>query len=486
MGFASDMETGAGADERQLAALGYRQQLSRSLGLLSNFSVGFTYLSPIVGVYTLFAIFLASAGPFFIWTYPIVLIGQFLVVFTFAEIASQYPIAGGIFQWAKRLVGPRYGFMAGWMYTLALLITVAAVAFGANLYAAPLFGWENNSITTILVAVAVIAGGGILNMLGIRRLAFLARLGVAVEVIGTVGLAAWLLLTDRHQDPGVIFQTNGAADYLPVFLAAILAGVWVFYGFEACGDIAEEVKDPGTKVPRAMMWTLLVGGVTTILLVFALILAIPDLGAVGSTAIDDILLANFGETGFKIALVMILFAYVSCTIAIQGAAVRLVYSFARDGMIPFASTLSRVNPRFHMPPGAVLVAIVVPAAITLLPSATVTMIINFAVIGIYIGFQSVVVGAIIARRRGWVPSGKYNLGRWGMIVNVAALVYGVSAILILSYYSTAGDDFFTRWQVPILAAIGFAAGLAYLLIARPTVKVQEGAASDAATETASA
>ena len=54
MASASDVAT-HGADERQLAALGYRQQLSRSLGLLSNFSVGFTYLSPVVGVYTLFA-----------------------------------------------------------------------------------------------------------------------------------------------------------------------------------------------------------------------------------------------------------------------------------------------------------------------------------------------------------------------------------------------------------------------------------------------
>ena len=118
----------AGADERQLAELGYRQQLSRSLGLLSNFAVGFTYLSPIVGVYTLFAFGVATAGPAYFWSYPIVLIGQFLVVFTFGEVASQYPLAGGIFQWSKRLVGPRYAFMSGWMYTRALVITVGAVA----------------------------------------------------------------------------------------------------------------------------------------------------------------------------------------------------------------------------------------------------------------------------------------------------------------------------------------------------------------------
>jgi amino acid transporter len=479
---ASDVAAQGAADERQLAALGYKQQLSRSLGLLSNFSVGFTYLSPVVGVYTLFAFGLATAGPAFIWSYPIVLIGQFLVVFTFGEVASQYPLAGGIFQWTKRLVGPRYAFMAGWMYTMALLITVAAVAYGANLYAAPLFGYEVTDTSTIITAVVIIALGGVLNMLGIRRLAILARLGVAVEIAGTVGLAVWLLLTDRHQDVGVIFQNGGAGagDYTGAFLAAALAAVWVFYGFEACGDIAEEVQNPSAKVPRAMIWTLGVGGAVTIFLVFALILAVPDIGAVisgdNAAPIDAILAASFGDVGSKIALALILFAYVSCTIAIQGASIRLVYSFARDGMVPGSDALSRVNPRFHMPPGAVLVATIVPAIITFLPSATVAKIITFAVIGIYIGFQSVVLASIIARRRGWKPSGVYNLGRWGMTVNVLALIYGVSAIVILSIKTPAlSDDFLDKWLVPVSAGVVAIIGLLYLVIAKPRENIQDHA-----------
>ena len=479
---ASDVAAQGAADERQLAALGYRQQLSRSLSLLSNFAVGFTYLSPIVGVYTLFAFGVMTAGPAYIWSYPIVLIGQFLVVFTFGEVASEYPLAGGIFQWTKRLVGPRYAFMSGWMYTMALLITVAAVAYAANTYAAPLFGYEASDTTTILAAVVVIVLGGILNMLGIRRLAVLARLGVAVEIAGTVGLAVWLLLTDRHQDFGVVFQTAGAGagDYVGAFLAAALAAVWVFYGFEACGDIAEEVHDPSRKVPRAMIWTLGVGGAVSIFLVFALLVAVPDIGAVISgadaTPIDAILAASFGDTGSKIALAMILFAFVSCTIAIQGASIRLVYSFARDGMMPGARTLSRVNPRFHMPPGAVLVATIVPAIITLLPSATVAKIITFAVIGIYIGFQSVVLASIIARRRGWTPSGTFNLRGWGMTVNVLALIYGVSAIVILSIKTPAAtEDFLDKWLVPVSAAIVAAIGLLYLVIAQPKENIQQEA-----------
>src|SRR3982750_2613354 len=92
------------ADAAQLASFGYRQQLTRALGLWSNFSLGFTYLSPVVGVYTLFAFGLATAGPAFIWTIPIVVAGQMLVVLSFGEVASRYPIAGGIYPGGKKLL----------------------------------------------------------------------------------------------------------------------------------------------------------------------------------------------------------------------------------------------------------------------------------------------------------------------------------------------------------------------------------------------
>ncbi len=227
MASASNVSAQGAADERQLAALGYRQQLSRSLGLFSNFAVGFTYLSPVVGVYSLFAIGLGLGGPAFIWSMPIVIFGQFMVVGVFSEVASQYPLAGGIYQWSKRLVGPRYAFMSGWMYTIALLITVAAVAYAANLFAAPLFGWELTDESTIVVAVAVIALGGVLNMLGIRRLALLARAGLVVEIAGSLVLGVILLFVDRKQDIGVIFETYGVGgdDYLGAFLAAALFSV---------------------------------------------------------------------------------------------------------------------------------------------------------------------------------------------------------------------------------------------------------------------
>jgi amino acid transporter len=474
------------ADAAQLASFGYRQQLTRALGLWSNFSLGFTYLSPVVGVYTLFAFGLATAGPAVIWTIPLVVAGQMLVVLTFGEIASQFPIAGGIYQWTKQLVGDRYAWFSGWFYSWALLVTIAAVAFGGAAYVAALFGFELTSTNTKLIAIAMIALAAAINLTGVRNLARIAIFGVIAEVVGTVVLGIIILASERHHGVGVIFETAGAGDgaYLGAFLAAALFSVWIFYGFEACGDVAEEVIDPSRKIPRAMIMTLAFGGLTAFFITLSYILAVPSFSAVISgenanpiIATIDAALGNFGS---KVALTMVVIAFVSCTLAIQAAAIRLIFSYARDGMIFGSRALSTVSPRFHMPPGAVAVAAIIPALITLMPTATVARIITFAVVGIYISFQLVVLAALIARRRGWKPSGAFTLGSWGSIVNAAALVYGVAAIVILSDKTPPyGDGFIDRWLVPISAGIVALVGLAYLLLANPRANVREDARAGA-------
>ena len=123
---------------------------------------------------------------------------------------------------------------------------------------------------------------------------------------------------------------------------------------------------------------------------------------------------------------------------------------------------------------------VIPALMLLLSGSTVARIITFAVVGIYISFQLVVLATLIARQRGWQATGAFSLGRSGWIVNVVALVYGVSAIVILSIKTppAAGSGFFDRWLVPISAGIVAAVGLAYLFIFKPKAVVRADARAD--------
>ena len=238
--------------------------------------------------------------------------------------------------------------------------------------------------------------------------------GFVAELIGALFVGIWLLLFERHHDFGVFFDalgTEGDGSYVGAFLAASLLGLYLFYGFEACGDVAEEVPDPGRTIPKAMRRTIYVGGAAALLITAALILAQPDFAAIISGEQADpvgaVLADVFGTVGSKIITVIVLISFLSCVLSLQAAASRLLYSYARDHMIFASDALSRFSPTRHVPPIALTVAAVVPAALVaiaeLISSSALLRVISFASAGIYIAFQMVVRAALVARSRGWVP-----------------------------------------------------------------------------------
>jgi len=70
--------SGQERDSEDLARFGYSQELKRSLGLFSSFAVAFSYISPSTGIFTLFALGLTTLGGVFIWTWPVVALGDLL------------------------------------------------------------------------------------------------------------------------------------------------------------------------------------------------------------------------------------------------------------------------------------------------------------------------------------------------------------------------------------------------------------------------
>ncbi len=163
------------------------------MNLWENFALGFTYLSPVVGVYTLFAISLAAGGAPFFWSYVLVGAGQLLVCLVFCEIVSEYPIAGGILPWARRLVGGRWGWLAGWIYLWALWMTIAAVAVGAAPYVTALLGTSAaGSTMTATIALLLLTLTTILNLSGTRWLGRMVLVGFAAELVGALAVGFYL------------------------------------------------------------------------------------------------------------------------------------------------------------------------------------------------------------------------------------------------------------------------------------------------------
>lgn len=480
-------------DEEHLAVLGYEGKFDRSMSFWANFALGFTYLSPLVGVYSLFAVALSTGGPPSIWWMIIVACGQMLVALVFGEVVSQYPIHGGIYPWARRLWGRRYAWLAAWVYIWALIVTVTAVAeFGAG-FLTSLFGVELTPGTNLLFTLALLLLALAINFSGTKWLARIARIGLFAELIGVIGLGLYLLLFQRQHPFSVFFDTMGTegdGSYLPVFFASALAGLFLFYGFEACGDVAEEVSDPARRIPKAMIMTIIVGAISALFSFGGYVLAAPNLEAIVSGEVGDpipaILEATLGTVGAKIFLVIAVTAFISCVLSLQAAASRLLYSFARDGMLPGHVWLSKVSERSKVPTNALIVACTVPALICVLIFINENILVpvtSFAILGIYLSFQMVVFASLRQRFKGWKPAGPFSLGALGMIVNIVALAYGIFAMILLATPGSTGD-FFTDYVVLIGLAVVLITGLLYLFIARPDARsdAPEGDAREVADE----
>jgi amino acid transporter len=452
------------SDDARLESLGYRPQLNRVLGLFANFSVAFTYLSPMVGIYSLFALGLGAGGPGYVWTTWLPVAGMLLVALVFGELASHYPIAGALYQYSKYNVGRRYGWFVGWFYGIALLVTVASVDTGVVLYVTNLlhnwFNWNLNPsshVVILVVTLILLAIQSTLNITGAKVMGRVAQFGVYVEILGTVGIAIILAIHGFHHGVGFLFTTQGVqhaatnplgmnfnGSYLGALVIAVLAPVYIFYGFESAGDISEETKNAGRQVPRAMRHALIWGGLTSFILTAALLLAIPNTKGGFATAVTGGIPNILGQlpSGLQdFLLLVICFAFFSCGTSIQGAGSRLAFSYARDGALPGAKWISRVNPRFKTPVNALLGGAVVTVLFVLLEFATpshnikflfitypantnvLLSLISFGVSGIYLSFLLTVIGAIVARAKGWIPQGRFRLGKWAWPVTIVAALY---------------------------------------------------------------
>lgn len=466
-----------GDDAVQLAALGYETHFRREMRLRDNLALGFTYLSPLVGIYILFAFAIDQVGPPAIWALVLAGAGQMLVALVFGEIVSQFPIAGGVYPWARRLWGRRYAWMVGWIYAWALLVTLGSVAYGVAPISASFFGVANTWEWAIGSALVLTALAGMVNFSGTRNLGRLALFGFLAELVGVIGVSVYLILFHAKRSPAVVFDSFDAVDgttWMSAFLFGALIGIWQFYGFEACGDVAEEVPDPGRQVPKAMRLTIVVGGATAVLLFLAFAMSIPDLTAATTgqdpDPIGSIFAAAFGTFGSKLFLGIALISFLAVMLSMQASVSRMIYSYGRDRMIFGSRILSKFDERRGIPPAALAVAVIVPLGFVLIFASSanaLAKITSFAALGIYITFQLVVFAALIARLRGWRPAGRWTLGRWGLPVNVAALVYGISAAVNLAWPRTPDVPWFDNYIVLLGAAIVIGAGLLFMTVAKP-------------------
>jgi urea carboxylase system permease len=425
------MHEHAGSDEADLARFGYKQELRRSLGVFSSFAVAFSYISPSTGIFTLFALGLGTIGGVFIWSWPLVAFGQFMIALGFAELASHYPVAGSVFQWTKYLAGKTYSWFAGWIYLFAGILTVAGVCVTLPLALIPAFqnmGWNlaNSLHNQRIIAIITLVVITIMNIFGVKLVAIVNNTGVLFEILGMVVFAFILALFHHHQSGAVIFHTGGTSLTTGTFLIAMFMSLFVIYGFDTAGTLAEETRDPRREAPKAILGSIIGAFVIGGIFLYACLLAIPNLGDAvkGPFGPADIIDANFGNAFSTVFLLVVAAAIFVCCLSIQTSTIRLGFGMARDRALPGSRWLARVHPQLHTPIFT-CIAIGVLAFIPMLQYAGAAIIAIAATAMIYLAYFVGNLALLRARLRGW-PKAKapFSLGRWGLPVNLLGLAWG--------------------------------------------------------------
>jgi len=438
--------------------------LLREFSLRTAFALAFAFISPIVALYSIFALGIMASGPGFWLGFPVALAGQLLVALVFSMLVSRFPLEGSVYQWSRQLGGARYGWFAGWTYIWTLVITMAAVSFGGAGFLAQLLGLDPAARgVTLPLALALIGLATWGNTRGRHVLSALVGLCVLSELIGSVGVGAWLLLTGRVHPVAIVFSSPdflaGSGGWLGFFDSKAAAAVaicgWAFVGFESAGSIAEEVRDPGRNAPRAMLGALVFVAAVVSFSGLALLLSIPDLAdAISGRSTDPVvetLVAHCGPVVFRCLLVLFVIGFLACLLGIQTSASRVIWAFARDGELPGAALLVRLSGADRIPAHAIIASGLLAASIfSIAATHLYAILVAFTTAGFYIAFGFPVLASAWTLLRGrWLPT-PFSIGRLTGPVIVAAAAWTAFETVNIAWPRVASAPWYESWAVVLM------------------------------------
>jgi urea carboxylase system permease len=481
-------------DSDELAGFGYKQELDRSLGSFSSFAAGFSYISILTGVFELFGFGVLNAGPAVWWSWIVVFVGQMAVALCFAELAGQFPLAGSVYQWSKRMGSDFLSWMTGWILIIGSIVTVAAVAVAwqvvlpqvstkfefigtsadAGTYLTP-----NGAKNAIILGAILVVFATIINMLGVKIMARINNFGVIVELIGSTILVI-LLIFHFHRGPAVVTRTLGTGaghqwGYFGAFLIGGIMSAYVMYGFDTAGTLAEETNEPRRAAPPAILRALATAGLIGALLILFALMSVKDIHDknLGILGLPYVIKQALGNTLGNVFLIASAIAITVCCLAVCTACIRMLFSMARDGRLPFGSHIARVSGRAKVPiVPALLVGVLSLAllAVNIANQSAFATLTSVAIIMFYLPYLAVTGSMLSKRLRGEWPRAAhgpyFNMGRWGLPVNIFAVVYGAIVAFEIAWPRAAvyGTKWYFRFGAYEFIGASFLVGCLYYFL----------------------
>jgi urea carboxylase system permease len=386
------------------------------------------------------------------------------------------------------------GWFAGWTMVIAQTITLATAAIALQVVLPAVWsGFQlvgtdsslasrDGAANAVLLGCLLLVATTALNATSVRVTAIVNSVGVTCELVGVV-LIVVLLFSHAERGPSVVLHTtnlDSSTGYVVPLLISALMAAYVLVGFDSAGELSEETHKPRATTPRTIIRAVVASGIGGGFLIIAALMAAPSLtdGSLGTQGLPYVLTSRLGTTTGKLLLLDVALAVCVCTLAIQTAAARMVFSMARDEVLPFSAQLRRVSARTGTP----VTATVVPGVL-----AALCLVVNVGNAGLFLGLASVCImllyiaylmvttPLLIQRVKGDpVAAGTdedgrklFSLGRAGLFINAVAVVYGLAMAINLGWpradvYDPAGEGWYLHYLPLItLAVVAIGGAVAY-------------------------
>ncbi len=406
--------------------------LTKNLGFFALFSLAAGAMIS-SGLFVLPSIAYSEAGPASIMSYVFAAILMLPSVLSKAELATAMTRSGGDYFYVDRILGTPAGVLAGFAnwFSIALKSSFALIGIGA--FAVLVFPTFDNMK---LVAVGFCLFFTILNLVSVKTS---GKFQVAFVIFLLGALAAYVIVGYPNARPE-FFRPFIVSKYRPILEATGL--VFISYaGLTKIDSVAEESKEAGRLIPKAMLWAYGIVSILYVLVVAVTIGVLPHKELSGTlTPISTAAKVIAGTPGLIVMSFAAMAAFITTANAGILSASRVPMAMSRDYILP--KVFGHVSPKFGTPwvsiltTSAFMIIVVVFLEVEMLAKVASTfMILMF----IMVNFSLIVVR--YAGIRNYKPTFKAPLFPWLQIFAIIAY-----SILIAQMGS-----------VPLLITIGFIA-----------------------------
>jgi amino acid transporter len=326
----------------------------QGFSLLQAIAIGVNTTSP---AYSLAAI-LAPMALLVGYSTPIVLVVSFipmaLTSLAFMYLGRRDPDCGTTFSWVSRAIGPRPGFIAGWVIAAAGILVLGSLAETAITYGFLTFGLDslagNRALVVGCAAVLILlmTGLAIVGSESSVRLQTILTF-VQIGILLAFGIGAALLASRTYFPSFDSAWLNPFSSGLGSLVSAMLLGVFAFWGWEAATNLSEECRKPSDAGKAGVISTIVLLTTYLLVAVFVVIyLGKTNFNAVGESGLVLVDMAGvvFGPLAFLVLLAVFLSALASTqSTMVPGS--RAVLSMARRGALP--ARLGLTHPKFKSP-----------------------------------------------------------------------------------------------------------------------------------------